>query len=107
MQGAPTVEEAVGQYYDNPDKYSHSSVSTVPDGEIQAKETRPQASPPPYAPPATTARTSQFRPHTNALIEAGNIRARDEVRFSSCVALHMPLFLVAFLKPVSQPGAAS
>jgi hypothetical protein len=37
--------------------------------------------PPPYAPPARNMGGARRRPHTNPVIEAGNIRARDEVRF--------------------------
>jgi len=48
----------------------------------------PVYSPPPYAPPSkntnkppmNTSNGRVHRPHTNAVIEAGHIRARDEVR---------------------------
>jgi hypothetical protein len=91
-KGATSVEEAVGQFYDNPDKYSQRN---LPDGEIRSKDPQLQVppqvqvpvSPPSYAPPqaAPVRTTQQYRPHTNAVIEAGNIRARDEVRLiSSC-----------------------
>lgn len=45
---------------------------------------KPVFDPPPYAPPAGSSSSSvvRRRPHTNAVIEAGNVRARDEVCFS-------------------------
>jgi hypothetical protein len=47
------------------------------------KDTKTQVySPPSYAPPANTMSGPRRRPHTNVVIEAGNIRARDEVRFT-------------------------
>lgn len=87
LQNTNTVEEAVGQYYDNPDKYSHSSLP-VPVSQPKGKGNELQAhTPPPYAPPATITSGSRSRSHMNAVIEAGNIRARDEVRLLfSCFA---------------------
>jgi hypothetical protein len=35
-----------------------------------------------YTPPSNIMSGQRHRPHTNAVIEAGNIRARDEVTFS-------------------------
>lgn len=47
-----------------------------------AKDTNEKAKlafdPPPYAPPATTVARATHRHHTNAVIEAGHVRARDE-----------------------------
>lgn len=38
--------------------------------------------PPSYAPPTRAVRRANVRPHTNPVIEAGHIRARDEVKFT-------------------------
>lgn len=45
----------------------------------------PVYSPPPYAPPESSIAPRSLKPHTNVVIEAGHVRARDEVRviFSS------------------------
>jgi hypothetical protein len=63
LKGADTIDEAVGQFFDNPDKYSHIAA-------VNHKQTK------------MTVSASRHRPHTNAVIEAGNVRARDEVRFT-------------------------
>lgn len=88
LKGADTVEEAVGQFYDTPDKYAQSPVAVavaVPDpssasnpktGPGEAKN--PIYSPPAYAPPVSAVGAPQRRHHSNAVIEAGHVRARDE-----------------------------
>lgn len=94
FQGANSVEEAVNQFYENPDKYSETApaAAAVPSmstpvpvtspSPSDAKEAQaPIYSPPPYAPPPETTTTMQHRPHTNPIIQAGHVRARDEVRF--------------------------
>jgi hypothetical protein len=43
-----------------------------------SKETKEPADPPLYRPPATTISSSPRRPRANKVIEAGNVRARDE-----------------------------
>ncbi|KAJ5385799.1 hypothetical protein N7509_008340 [Penicillium cosmopolitanum] len=68
LEKANTLDEAVGQYYDNPDKYSHAS--TKQDENSQARYNMP-------LPPMTTNGTAR-RAHMNVLTEAENIRARDE-----------------------------
>jgi hypothetical protein len=79
LKGADTVDEALNQFYENPNKYSHDP---VPSTGKHTQETKMQVdSPPPYGPLADAARGPRRRPHTNAVIEAGNVRARDEVRF--------------------------
>lgn len=40
----------------------------------------PAYAPPAYPPPSQSASMALHRPHTNAVIEAGHARARDEVR---------------------------
>jgi hypothetical protein len=84
LKGADTIDEAVNQFYENPDKYSQSSATIKYSPVSHTKETKsPIYSPPPYAPPAQSMSAARHRPHTNAVIQAGNVRARDEVRFFS------------------------
>ncbi|TVY32799.1 hypothetical protein LOCC1_G008712 [Lachnellula occidentalis] len=102
LEGSNSVEEAVSQFYENPEKYSEppqpaavpaysmSSMSTPVTSprdakgpsSSDAKEAKaPVYSPPPYAPPpGTTAmqQQQQHQPHTNPIIQAGHVRARDE-----------------------------
>jgi hypothetical protein len=68
LKDADTIDEAVGQYYENPDKYLNGPVPSKP------KQV--------YDPPARTMGLPRHQHHTNAVIEAGNVRARDEVRFA-------------------------
>jgi hypothetical protein len=83
LKGADTINEALNQFYENPNKYSHSPVPSMSNPANHIKETKMQVySPQPYAPLAKTMSGPQRRPHTNAVIEAGNVRARDEVRFT-------------------------
>jgi hypothetical protein len=83
LKGANTIDEAVNHFYENPNKYSDSSVPSMSNLVNPTKETKIQVySPPLYAPPAKTMSGPRRRPHTNAVIEAGNVRARDEVRFT-------------------------
>jgi hypothetical protein len=93
MKGADTIDEAVGQFYEDPNKYSHSPVDNAKETKTQIYSpplNAPPANsmggtkaypPPPYAPPySSSANALRRRPHTNKVIEAANIRARDEVR---------------------------
>lgn len=95
MKGANSIDEAVSQFYENPEKYSTNPVSSMADPKEAGaakeakkakatKEAKVDDNPPPYAPPparATNGR-ARHRPHTNAIIEAANVRARDEVRYT-------------------------
>lgn len=92
LEGANSVEEAVGQFYENPDKYSQEPVPSISQpappsppapsmskpGDHTQETNAPAYSPPPYAPPAQTVHRQQHRPYTNPVIEAGHVRARDE-----------------------------
>ncbi|TAQ86452.1 hypothetical protein B7494_g5226 [Chlorociboria aeruginascens] len=79
LKGAKSVEEAVAQFYEDPDKYSHSPVSKSNPVDHAKEAKMRNDSPPLYAPPTTPAPiTRSHRPHTNAVIEAGHVRARDE-----------------------------
>lgn len=92
FQGANTLEEAVGQFYENPEKYTPSLPPTKADpppskgGSVsQPRDPKTQDLPPQYAPPTTSPprqRRQPLKPHTNAVIQAGHVRARDEVRFT-------------------------
>ncbi|KAF9077114.1 hypothetical protein BDP27DRAFT_1357264 [Rhodocollybia butyracea] len=79
LEGANNIDEAIGQYFENPDRYSYTKEDTKDSKEDtkDSKATKLQVySPPPYAPPTTS--RGPHRPHTNAVIEAGHRRARDE-----------------------------
>lgn len=68
LKSANTLSEAVDQYYENPAKFSHNLVKTPEKAKIR-----------PGAPsPAVIMGAALRRPHTNAVIEAGSVRARDE-----------------------------
>lgn len=82
-QGASTIEEAVDRFYDDPDKYSRDPVKTSSksDSKRDSKQIKSRDYlPPAYAPRATNTNGQSYRPHTNPVIEAGHIRAIDEVR---------------------------
>lgn len=82
LKSADTIEEAVSQFYENPNKYSHSPALGISTPVNDAKKPGMQVdAPPSYAPVAQTMSRAQHSPHTNAIIEAGHVRARDEVRF--------------------------
>jgi hypothetical protein len=83
LKGANTIDEAVGQFYEDPKKYSNISVPAVSkQTSDHPMEKKTQLySPPPYAPPGPTRNPPRLRSHTNVVIEAGNVRAQDEVRF--------------------------
>ena len=83
LKGADTIDEAVNQFYENPDKYSHGPDSTMSKPVTHTKDPKMQVhSPPPQYPPTETRTRLWNIPHTNAVIEAGNLRARDEVHFT-------------------------
>jgi hypothetical protein len=83
LKGADTINEALNQFYENPNKYSHSAVPSMSNPVDHIKETKVQVhSPLPDAPLVKAMSGPRRRPHTNAVIEAGNVRARDEVRFT-------------------------
>ena len=88
LKGASTMEEAVTQYYENPDKYSQppapppaphpAPVDSKPVKDTKASPKQVDA-PPTYFPPQNTMSAQRHRPHTNVVINAGIVRARDEV----------------------------
>lgn len=91
MKNADTLAEAVAQFYENPNKYSNNSGPSTSDtsnnpyaaavnakGTKEAKTQVQQHDPPPYAPPQISAPRRRHHNHTNAVIQAGNVRARDE-----------------------------
>lgn len=124
------MDEAVGQFLDNPKKYSQgatvpsasaanpsnpwaasmpnnpvsppmdSKTAHVPDSVNHPRDSKahadavpadapPSYAPPSHPPPASSSVRRQHHPHTNPVIQAGQVRARDEVRFilDSVVAL--------------------
>lgn len=83
LKGADSIEQAVSQFYEDPDKYTHDIPAPSMSKPTQSsKDAQSQAySPPPYAPPTNRGSGAQVRPHTNTVTEAAHVRARDEVRF--------------------------
>lgn len=84
FENAESIEEAVAQFYENPDKYSHGPVQSpklkpVPMDHKKKSSDPPLYSPPPYAPASIGSSSTRHRKHTNAIIEAADVRARDEV----------------------------
>jgi hypothetical protein len=82
-KGAENMEEAVRQFYDTPDKYSQDLLSANSKTANHTKETKMRTdAPPTYNQSSQAVTRPRHRHHTNAVIEAGLIRARDEVRFA-------------------------
>jgi hypothetical protein len=78
----------VAQFYENPDKYSPvQSTKTVAMNDKKVPTYLPLYSPPPYAPPSNGRNSTRHQTYTNAVIEAANVRARDEVCFTSSYEL--------------------
>jgi hypothetical protein len=102
VKGASSIDEAVSHFYENPDKYSANPVPSMPDPVIHARDTKDtqdtqkakdtkgakeakmdEEHPPPYAPPVRATNGARRHPvHMNAVIQAANVRARDEVRYT-------------------------
>lgn len=80
FKGADTINEAINQFYEQPDTYSHNPVSRMIDTVDPTEEANMQAdAPPSYASLVNVVSEPQYPPHTNAVIEAAKVRARDEV----------------------------
>jgi hypothetical protein len=76
-KGADSLEQAVNQFYEDPEKYSRPNISSSKEG------SKTKVFSPSHAQPVKTVVGQRHRHHTNAVIEAGHIRARDEVRFTT------------------------
>lgn len=73
----PPVAQAVSQF-----QALDLSGKPAPPGDGQP----PQYAPPSYPPPVNSVNgSSQIRPHTNAVIEAGRVRARDEQQMQNAL----------------------
>jgi hypothetical protein len=77
VKNANSLEDAVQQFYENPDKYLANTLSSKSEPGTNAKGTT-TALLPPQGPPSR----QWYPPHTNIVSEAGHIRAQDEVRCS-------------------------
>lgn len=76
------MEEAVAQFYENPNKYSRGpvqSTNAVTTDSEKGSIDSPLYSPPPYVLTSNRRNVTRHQIHTNAVIEAANLRARDEV----------------------------
>jgi hypothetical protein len=82
VKGADTLDDAVGQYFENPNKYSQSSISSMSKSVNDTKVTKSRDYPPSSHAVSAVKNGTQYKVHTNAVIHAGNIRAQDEVCFS-------------------------
>ncbi|KAF9062909.1 hypothetical protein BDP27DRAFT_1480352 [Rhodocollybia butyracea] len=83
LEGANTFDEAISQYSENPEKslrsHTQDTKDTFEDPVVDVKlPVYSVESPPPYTPPPAVTRSGPSRSHTNAVIEAGNVRASDE-----------------------------
>ncbi|PYH87395.1 hypothetical protein BO71DRAFT_489605 [Aspergillus ellipticus CBS 707.79] len=82
LQGASTMDEALTQYYENPDKYSRAAVPSENSPNIQSQE-RSQRNPEPVLPPSyqevvTIQNNLHESSHINKVISASKVRAKDE-----------------------------
>ncbi|KAJ5698119.1 hypothetical protein N7462_000124 [Penicillium macrosclerotiorum] len=99
LESASSINEAVDQYYENPGRYSRcsssivstihspidpassrlypSSISTSPEATMQANSPPSYPSPPPSRASVSGSGSSRSG-HTNALIKAATLRAKDE-----------------------------
>ena len=98
LEGANSVDEALNQYFENPNKYSHPVTQTKGSKESRDSHIPPASMPssnmpPPYTPPVNNVSGSRRRQHTNAVIEAGHVRARDEVRLF-LILLYWPSYIL-------------
>lgn len=55
--------------------------SYAPPGQSSNNANAPAYAPPAHPPPSSSVSAALRRPHTNAVIEAAHVRAKDEVRF--------------------------
>lgn len=80
LKGAESINEALDRFYETPNNNSNRPISRMANhrGLNEEIDTRDDA-PPAYA-SLNTVSESQRRSHTNKVIEAANIRARDEVQ---------------------------
>ncbi|PYH49278.1 uncharacterized protein BP01DRAFT_420292 [Aspergillus saccharolyticus JOP 1030-1] len=75
LQGAVSLDDALSQFYDNPQKYTNHAAADAPP-HIQSQDIA--APPPSYQTSVDNERHLFATAHTNPLIEAAKIRARDE-----------------------------
>ena len=90
LKDANTIDEAVGRYYEDPNKYSKSQGGGISNSPKNPEERGPPvytpysntlSYAPSYTPSANATGGTVVRHHTNQVIEAGDIRALDEVSF--------------------------
>ncbi|GKZ55815.1 hypothetical protein AnigIFM49718_000981 [Aspergillus niger] len=80
LQGASSLDEAINQFYENPNRYPNNAVAGRPDPRVQSDVTDAQALPPSYDSHISSVHRAEHAPHKNIVTEAGDVRARDEVR---------------------------
>ncbi|GLA20865.1 hypothetical protein AnigIFM62618_009839 [Aspergillus niger] len=80
LQEASSLDEAINQFYENPNRYPNNAVAGRPDPRVQSDVTDAQALPPSYDSHISSVHRAEHAPHKNIVTEAGDVRARDEVR---------------------------
>ncbi|GKZ82031.1 hypothetical protein AnigIFM56816_006561 [Aspergillus niger] len=78
LQEASSLDEAINQFYENPNRYPNNAVAGRPDPRVQSDVTDAQALPPSYDSHISSVHRAEHAPHKNIVTEAGDVRARDE-----------------------------
>ncbi|KAF2667062.1 hypothetical protein BT63DRAFT_328406 [Microthyrium microscopicum] len=80
LEGSNTLDEAVSEYLENPNKYSQASAPSYNQpksmGLSSKEKQKPNHPPPAYA--SVTRSAPGHLTHTNEVIQAGHVRAQDE-----------------------------
>lgn len=93
---ASSLDEAINQFYENPNRYPNNAVAGRPDPRVQSDVTDAQALPPSYDSHISSVHRAEHAPHKNIVTEAGDVRARDEVRLerqNMCDPSNIPGYL--------------
>ncbi|PWY92280.1 hypothetical protein BO70DRAFT_357412 [Aspergillus heteromorphus CBS 117.55] len=80
LKAADNIDDALTQYYENPNKYSHGLFPSEDSPQISTQETWTSAPlpPPSYHEVFSIQNNLPVQTHTNKVIEAANVRAQDE-----------------------------
>ncbi|PYH65019.1 uncharacterized protein BO88DRAFT_349692 [Aspergillus vadensis CBS 113365] len=78
LQEASSFDEALDQFYENPDRYSNIADASRSDSRLQSDHAEMRALPPSYELHISSVSGAQRAPHKNVVTEAGDVRARDE-----------------------------
>jgi hypothetical protein len=78
MSNNPVTHPADTKTTNVPDSVNYSR-DTKTSNDAAPADLPPSYAPPSHPPPASNSARRQYRPHTNPVIQAGQVRARDEV----------------------------